>query len=86
MANKHVLNPCKNSGTKVSEKDMAEAKVDAKGVTKAYCELCWDNVTVNKKTKLYRKHQIPERMLEELRRQVVAARRALEEGTLWASE
>ena len=54
MANKHVLNPCTNSGMKPDEADIT---INAKGTKKALCRACNRVETVNKKNGLFRKHK-----------------------------
>lgn len=58
MANKHVLNPCANSGKPVSPERMADTyNVKKSGVLKAFCPECGDAATVSKKFGTYRKHR-----------------------------
>jgi len=60
MANKHVTNPCGNSGMAVREEDLEKAALNHKGILKGHCWLCnQSKVTINKKTGLYRKHPTP---------------------------
>ena len=56
MANKHVTNPCSNSGVAVADEHLSAATITAKGVTQAFCPACDGPATVNKKNKAYRKH------------------------------
>lgn len=61
MANKHVLNPCANSGKQVSPEQMANSyNVKKNGVLKAFCPECGDAATVSKKYGTYRKHKARE--------------------------
>lgn len=64
MANKHVINPCDNSGkaegifvdADPATSDIRDVKTNAKGVLKLECPVCGNEATVNKKTLVFRKH------------------------------
>ena len=60
MANKHVVNPCDNSGKfeglEAVRADLEAIAPDNKGVLKTTCPVCNNMATVNKKTLVFRKH------------------------------
>ena len=60
MANKHVINPCENSGKfeglEEVRADVESIAPDNKGVLKTKCPVCGNEATVNKKTMVFRKH------------------------------
>lgn len=61
MANKHVQNVCEGSGKplnfeKPESDDAVGAIADGRGVLKAYCFVCTNTPTFNKKTNVFRKH------------------------------
>lgn len=53
MANKHVVNPCDNSG---KSEGIGPDAVPTVGVWKAECPVCGNKATVNKKSLVFRKH------------------------------
>lgn len=60
MANKHVVNPCDNSGKAEGLEEVISGVMaiahGPKGVQKALCPVCNNMVTVNKKSLVFRKH------------------------------
>jgi hypothetical protein len=61
MANKHVTNPCSTGGTPALSQDEIAYWVDPSTNThRVVCPECLAFISVNRKSKLYRKHNVGE--------------------------